>query len=74
MHTSSAGYTASSNPIDLKGKKGVAETVLRPSGKVSIEGHLYDAFTRGEYIEKGQTVEVLSATGASLQVKQIEGK
>ena len=71
---SSEGYNASFNPKDMKGKKGVAETVLRPSGKVSIEGQLYDAFTRGEYVEKGQYVEVLSETGSSLQVKPIEGK
>ena len=66
------GYTSNFNALDMKGKKGVAETVLRPSGKVSIEGQLYDAFTRGEYVEKGQTVEVLSETGSSLQVKKIE--
>ncbi|HEX6892205.1 MAG TPA: NfeD family protein, partial [Chryseolinea sp.] len=70
----SAGYTASFNQKDMKGKKGVTETVLRPSGKVSIEGQLYDAFTRGEYIEKGQPVEVLSETGSSLQVRQTQGK
>ena len=66
------GYTSSFNPNDMKGKKGIAETVLRPAGKVMIEGRLYDAFTRGEYVEKGQTVEVLSETGSSLQVKKIE--
>jgi membrane-bound serine protease (ClpP class) len=70
----SAGYTASFNQKDMRGKRGVAETVLRPSGKVIIEGQLYDAFTRGEYVDKGQSVEVLSETGSSLQVKQIEGK
>jgi membrane-bound serine protease (ClpP class) len=58
----------------MKGKQGVAETVLRPSGKVSIDGQLYDAFTRGDYVEKGQLVEVLSETGSSLQVKKIESK
>jgi membrane-bound serine protease (ClpP class) len=68
------GYHSSFNPKDMKGKKGVAETILRPSGKVSIEGQLYDAFTRGEYVEKGETVEVLSETGSSLQVKKIETK
>lgn len=67
-----AGYTSSFNQRDMRGKKGVAETVLRPSGKISIEGQLYDAFTRGEFIEKGQSVEVLSETGSSLQVKKIE--
>lgn len=69
-----AGYTSSFNPKDMKGKRGIAETILRPSGKISIEGQLYDAFTRGEYIEKGQTVEVLSETGSSLQVKQVQVK
>jgi membrane-bound serine protease (ClpP class) len=58
----------------MKGKRGVAETVLRPSGKILIDGQLYDAFTRGEYVERGQAVEVLSETGSSLQVKKIEGK
>jgi membrane-bound serine protease (ClpP class) len=70
----SAGYTSSFNQIDMKGKRGVAETVLRPSGKIVIDGQLYDAFTRGEYVERGQAVEVLSETGSSLQVKKIEGK
>jgi len=68
---SSAGYNSSFNPKDMKGKKGITETVLRPSGKVLIEGQLYDAFTRGEYVDKGQAVEVLSETGSSLQVKPI---
>ncbi|HMG92011.1 MAG TPA: NfeD family protein [Chryseolinea sp.] len=71
---SAAGYNASFNQKNMKGKKGVTETVLRPSGKVVIEGQLYDAFTRGEYVEKGESVEVLSETGSSLQVKQIVGK
>jgi membrane-bound serine protease (ClpP class) len=70
----SAGYTSSFNQKDMKGKRGITETVLRPSGKITIEGQLYDAFTRGEYIEKGESVEVLSETGSSLQVKQIQGK
>ncbi len=70
---SSAGYTANFNKEPMTGKQGVAQTVLRPSGKVMIDGHIYDAFTRGEFIEKGQPVEVVSETASSLQVKQIEG-
>lgn len=69
----SKGYTSSFNKENMLTKHGVAHTVLRPSGKIIIEGQLYDAFTRGEYIEKGQPVEVISETGSSLQVKQIEG-
>lgn len=66
---SSKGYIA--NPLEqpLKGKTGIAQTVLRPSGKVIIEGKMYDAYTRGDYIEKGQSIEVISDEGASLKVK-----
>ncbi len=70
---SSAGYTANFNKEPMAGKQGIAQTVLRPSGKVMIDSHIYDAFTRGEFIEKGQPVEVVSETASSLQVKQIEG-
>lgn len=66
------GYTSNVNKDVMKGKKGMTQTVLRPSGKVTIEGQLYDAFTRGEYIDKGQAVEVISEAGSSLQVKQLE--
>lgn len=57
----------------LIGKKGVAKTVLRPSGRIEIEGEVYDAYTRGEYIEPNTTVEVISDEGTSLKVKEVKG-
>jgi len=54
------GYTSSFNKENLIGKRGIAHTVLRPGGKVMIDGQVYDAFSRGEYIEKGQEVEVMT--------------
>lgn len=65
----SQGYVSTQISEPLIGKKGIAETVLRPSGKISIDGKFYDAYTRGEYIEKGQSVEVISDEGSSLKVK-----
>lgn len=65
----SEGYTSNFVPETLKGKTGIAQTVLRPSGKVIIDGKMYDAYTRGDYIEKGQTVEVVSDEGSALKVK-----
>ncbi|MEX1239787.1 MAG: NfeD family protein [Cyclobacteriaceae bacterium] len=65
----SAGYVSLEYKEPLIGKTGTAETVLRPSGKVLIDGKMYDAYTRGDYIEKGQTVEVISEEGPSLKVK-----
>ncbi len=67
----SEGYVSFQVGESLLGKRGIAETVLRPSGKVMIDGKLYDANTRGEYIEKGQSVEVVSEEGPSLKVKLV---
>jgi membrane-bound serine protease (ClpP class) len=68
----SQGYTSNTFPSDIVGQRGTAYTILRPSGKVQIAGKLYDADTRGDYIEKGDAVEVIAAEGASLRVKKAE--
>lgn len=65
------GFTSSFIKENLKGKRGTAHTVLRPSGKIMIDGQLYDAYTRGEYIEKGQEVEVIEEETTSLRVKSV---
>lgn len=67
----SEGYVSFQLSGTLLGRQGTAETVLRPSGKVSIDGKMYDAYTRGDYIQKGQTVEVISEEGPSLKVKLV---
>lgn len=53
------------------GQKGKAYTRLRPSGKIEIEGVIYDAFTRGNFIDEGVEVEVISDEGTSLKVKEV---
>jgi len=68
---SSRGYTVRTNEPDLVGKTGTAHTVLRPSGKVMIEGNVYDAFTRGDYVQKGETIEVIGTEGITLKVKSL---
>lgn len=65
------GFTSSFIKENLKGKRGTAYTVLRPGGKIMIDGQLYDAYTRGEYIEKGQEVEVIEEETTSLRVKAV---
>lgn len=66
-----SGYTVSSFQKDLLGKQGKAQTILRPSGKVLIEGEIYDAFTRGDFIEKDETIEVIGTEGVTLRVKRV---
>jgi membrane-bound serine protease (ClpP class) len=67
----SEGYVVKPATESLKGKKGTAYTVLRPGGKVMIDGQLYDAYTRGEYLEKGDSIEVLDDETTSLRVKKV---
>jgi membrane-bound serine protease (ClpP class) len=67
---SSQGFSVNTSTIDMLGKKGISHTVLRPSGKVFIDEIVYDAFTRGEYVEKGESIEVVGIEGVTLRVKK----
>lgn len=65
------GYIAISG--DLKqyiGQKAIAETVMRPSGKISVEEHIIDAKSVYGFIEKGTEVEIVGCEAGQLYVKQ----
>jgi membrane-bound serine protease (ClpP class) len=68
---STQGYMVKPTTEPLTGKRGVAFTVLRPAGKVLIDNKIYDAYTRGEFIEKGEAIEVLDEETTSLRVKKV---
>jgi membrane-bound serine protease (ClpP class) len=68
---SEEGFTVSQYKESMIGKGGIAHTVLRPSGRVMIDDQIYDAFTRGEYVEKGSRIEVVSQEGSTLLVKPV---
>jgi len=61
-----------SNIKTLKGKTGIAYTVLRPSGKVQIEGKIYDAVSNLGMIDKGTPVVVVKDEAAQLYVEPTE--
>jgi membrane-bound serine protease (ClpP class) len=65
------GYTVNFYGEPMVGKTGNAFTVLRPGGKVIIDGKIFDAFTRGEYVEKDDAIEVISIESSTLRVKKI---
>jgi membrane-bound serine protease (ClpP class) len=54
------------------GRTGTAITLLRPSGKALIDDRRYDVVTRGEYLEKGTPIRVVSAKGARIVVAQAD--
>ena len=66
------GYSANFYEPSLVGKEGTAYTILRPSGRIMIDEEIYDAYTRGEYIEKGEKVKVIGQEGTSLKVRAVK--
>ncbi len=54
------------------GQKGKTFTRLRPSGRIEIDGKIYDAYTRGNFIDEGAEIEVISDEGTSLKVKEVK--
>lgn len=72
--TAESGYTSSVNKRELIDKIGEAKTVLRPSGKVVIDGVWYDAVALGGYIEAGEQVYVEKHENYSLFVRKLSEK
>ena len=56
----------------LTGLSGTAATDLHPSGMAQINGHRVDVVTKGEYIERGTAIIVVSVTGNRVVVKEVE--
>ncbi len=65
------GFTsADASYNDMTGKTGKANTMLRPAGKVMIDGILYDATALTGYIDRGEPIEVVKYETAQLFVKK----
>ena len=68
---SADGFSISKGYENLIGKNGITITVLRPSGRIDIEGKTYQAMSTGDYIESGQDVIVCSTDENQLVVKKV---
>ncbi len=55
----------------LIGQKGIALSDLRPSGIALINNLRVDVVTQGEYIDKGENIEVVAKDGLRIIVKKI---
>lgn len=67
---STAGYTSSKVNLEMVNKAGIAKTVLRPSGKVEIEGKWYDAVALDGFIDIGEEVYVEKHENYNLFVRK----
>jgi membrane-bound serine protease (ClpP class) len=67
----SEGYLSQGEGLfHLIGQKGIAHTILRPSGKVEIEGSIYDAVAIYGLIEKGTPIEVVKFENSQIVVRK----
>ena len=65
------GYTsASAGYENMRNKTGRAMTILRPAGKVEIEGEMFDATALTGYIDKDELIEVVNYQTGQLIVKK----
>lgn len=67
------GYTAAN--LSLKsfiGRQAIAATILRPSGKIVIDGDYYDATIESGYAEKDEKVVVTRYENMQLFVRKLE--
>ena len=58
--------------LTLKGKKGIAQTVLRPGGKVNIDNEIYDAVAETGFIDRGANVVVTRIEATQIYVEREE--
>ena len=64
------GTPESQKLSDLVGRTTAAETVLRPSGTVRVDGQRIVAQAESGMIDKGATVEIIRAMGTHVVVRQ----
>ena len=57
------GFIARDKLKNMEGKEGIAWTLLRPAGKVKIDGEKFDVVTDGDYIQKNEKVKVVKING-----------
>lgn len=69
----SEGYVSVETRLfDLKGKAGIAKTVLRPAGKVLIDGEVFDAVAESGLIDKDEKIKVIKVESAQLYVEKVD--
>jgi len=58
-------------PHPLVGATGVAETLLRPAGRVKIDGQHLDVVTEGAFVQPGTQVRVVAVRGNVITVRPV---
>ena len=70
--TGKAGDLARLPAEGLVGRVGNAKTMLRPAGKMVLDGRVLDCVTEGDLVDAGRPVEVIAVQGAKVVVRAVE--
>lgn len=68
--TKERGFNSKKNYSYLFGKKGKTLSILRPTGRIIIDGKIYDGKTYGDFIKKDVEVEVVEIKDGNIYVKE----
>ncbi|MDR2282987.1 MAG: nodulation protein NfeD [Sphingobacterium sp.] len=69
-----SGYTSSVPKVNLLNKEGIARTVLRPSGKIEVDGVWYDAVALDGFIDAGEDIYVEKHENYNLFVRKLSDR
>ncbi len=56
---------------NLEAREGIALSDLRPSGRGRFNGKIYDVETMGDYIKKGEKIQIISKHGSIIKVRKV---
>jgi membrane-bound ClpP family serine protease len=74
-HRTDVGHGSGLESLDTElrrhvGASALADTPLRPTGRIRIGDETYEAQTAGDFVERGSTVKVISVAGSRFQVEK----
>ena len=69
--SSTRGYKSKTNYDNLVGKSGLSKSILRPTGRIEINGNIYDAKSESDFISKDRNILVTRIKNGNIIVKEI---
>ncbi len=68
-NSNAEGFSSAASDLRyLVGHEGSAQTMLRPAGRVLIDGKVYDAASSGDFIPSGKPIRVMEVNGSRITV------
>ena len=56
------------------GDRGIADSLLRPAGRVKINGRVVDVVSDGSFVDQGIPIQVIKINGNVITVTEVEAE